>query len=53
MKRMANRVSLDKVDGVEIISLANNTVDFLSTIERKEVHQVRECARAGSCMEKN
>ena len=40
---MGNRaVTLKEVDGVEIISLADNTVDFLSTIERKEVHQVRE-----------
>ena len=39
---MASRVAFNEVDGVEIISLADNTVDFLSTIERKEVHQVRE-----------
>ncbi len=40
---MGNRVvTLKEVDGVEIISLADNTVEFLSTIERKEVHQVRE-----------
>ena len=39
---MTNRVALNEVDGVEIISLADNTVDFLSTIERKEVHPVRE-----------
>ena len=39
---MASQVALNEVDGVEIISLADNTVDFLSTIERKEVDQVRE-----------
>jgi hypothetical protein len=40
---MANRVALRKVDGVEITSLVDNTVDFLSTVEReKEVHQVRK-----------
>ena len=42
---MTNRVALNEVDGVEITSLADNTVDFLSTIERKEVHQVREWIR--------
>ena len=42
IEKMASRVALNEVDGVEIISLADNTVDFLSTIERKEVHQVRE-----------
>jgi hypothetical protein len=41
---MASRVSLNEVDGVEIISLTDNTTDFLSTIE-KEVHQVREVRR--------
>ena len=39
---MVNQVALKEVDGVEIISLADNTVDFQSTIERKEVHRVRE-----------
>ena len=39
---MANQAALDEVDGVEIISLADNAVDFLSTIERNGVHQVRE-----------
>lgn len=34
--------TFNEVDSVEIVSLADNTVDFLSTIERKEVHQVRE-----------
>jgi 7,8-dihydropterin-6-yl-methyl-4-(beta-D-ribofuranosyl)aminobenzene 5'-phosphate synthase len=39
---MTSQVSLNEVDGVEIISLADNTVDFLSTIKRREVHPVRE-----------
>jgi len=39
---MTSRVALKEVDGVEIISLADNTVDFLSTIKKKGVHQVRE-----------
>lgn len=38
---MTSRVALNVVDGVEIISLADNTVDFSSTIKRKEVKQVR------------
>jgi len=33
---------LREVDGVEIISLIDNSVDFLSTIEREEAQQVRE-----------
>jgi 7,8-dihydropterin-6-yl-methyl-4-(beta-D-ribofuranosyl)aminobenzene 5'-phosphate synthase len=33
---------LKEVDSVEIISLVDNCVDFLSTIERKEVYQVRK-----------
>ncbi len=40
--KSGSRVALKEVDDVEIISLADNTVDFLSTIERKEVHQIRE-----------
>lgn len=35
-------MALNEVDGVEIISLADNAVDFISTIEKKEVHPVRE-----------
>ena len=42
IEKMTNRVTPNEVDGVEIISLADNTVDFLSTFERKEVYQVRE-----------
>ena len=39
---MPGQVTLNEVDDVEIISLADNTVDFLSTIEKEEVHEVRE-----------
>jgi 7,8-dihydropterin-6-yl-methyl-4-(beta-D-ribofuranosyl)aminobenzene 5'-phosphate synthase len=35
-------VQLKEVDGAELISLMDNSVDFLSTIERKEVQQVRK-----------
>lgn len=35
-------VPLREVDGVEIISLIDNSVDFLSTIEREEAQQVRK-----------
>ncbi len=45
---MTSRVALNEVDGVEIISLADNTVDFLSTFEKKEVQQVREWIK--NCM---
>jgi 7,8-dihydropterin-6-yl-methyl-4-(beta-D-ribofuranosyl)aminobenzene 5'-phosphate synthase len=36
---------LKEVDHVELISLMDNSVDFLSTTERKEVKQVREWVR--------
>ncbi len=39
---MTSQAALNEVDGVEITSLADNTVDFISTIEKKEVQQVRE-----------
>lgn len=39
---MTGPVALNEVDGVEIISLVDNTLDFLSTTERKEVLTVRE-----------
>jgi len=39
---MASQITLKEVDGVEITSLADNTVDFLSSIVKKEVKQVRE-----------
>jgi 7,8-dihydropterin-6-yl-methyl-4-(beta-D-ribofuranosyl)aminobenzene 5'-phosphate synthase len=35
-------ITLREVGGVEIISLVDNSVDFLSTIEKEEVQQVRE-----------
>jgi len=35
-------VQLKEVDGVEMISLIDNSVDFLSTIERKEAQQARK-----------
>lgn len=39
---MTSRVALNEVDGVEIISLADNTVDFSSTIKKEEAKRVRE-----------
>ncbi|MGQ9543658.1 MAG: MBL fold metallo-hydrolase [Candidatus Bathyarchaeia archaeon] len=36
---------LREVEGAEIISLTDNSVDFLSTIEREEVQNVREWIR--------
>jgi 7,8-dihydropterin-6-yl-methyl-4-(beta-D-ribofuranosyl)aminobenzene 5'-phosphate synthase len=38
-------VPLKEADRVEIISLVDNSVDFLSTIEKDEVKQVREWAK--------
>jgi 7,8-dihydropterin-6-yl-methyl-4-(beta-D-ribofuranosyl)aminobenzene 5'-phosphate synthase len=35
-------VELKEVDGAEIISLMDNSIDFLSTIRKKEVQQVRK-----------
>ena len=35
-------VQLREVDGAELISLIDNSVDFLSTIEREEAQQVRK-----------
>lgn len=35
-------VQLKEVDGLEMISLMDNSIDFLSTIEREEVQQVRK-----------
>lgn len=37
-----NNVSLREVDGVEIVSLVDNSVDFASSIERGDVEQVRK-----------
>lgn len=42
IEKMTSRVTLNEVDCIEIISLADNNVDFSSTIEKKEVHKVRE-----------
>ena len=39
---MASQIALKEVDGVEITSLADNTVDLLSTIMKKEANPVRE-----------
>lgn len=39
---MASQITLKEVDGVEITSLADNTVDLLSTIVKREAKQVRE-----------
>jgi len=39
---MTSQTALKEVDGIEMISLADNTVDFLSTIVKKEAKQVRE-----------
>ncbi|MEM3700096.1 MAG: MBL fold metallo-hydrolase [Candidatus Bathyarchaeia archaeon] len=36
------RIALKEVDDVEIISLMDNSLDFLSTIEKTEVRQVRD-----------
>jgi 7,8-dihydropterin-6-yl-methyl-4-(beta-D-ribofuranosyl)aminobenzene 5'-phosphate synthase len=41
-RTFSRAVTLREVDGVEIISLVDNTVDFLSTIEKEGVHQVRK-----------
>ena len=35
--------NLREVDGLEIISLVDNSVDFLSTIERKEAQHQDRC----------
>lgn len=40
--KMDNRIELAEVDGVEIISLIDNTVDFTSLVQKKEVQKVRE-----------
>ncbi len=38
----AKHVELAGVDGVEVLSLVDNTVDFLSTTDRKEVQSFRQ-----------
>jgi 7,8-dihydropterin-6-yl-methyl-4-(beta-D-ribofuranosyl)aminobenzene 5'-phosphate synthase len=40
-----SRVALKEVDGVEIISLMDNSIDVLSTIKKDEVRQVRDWIR--------
>lgn len=42
---MARPVAPNEVDGVEIISLVDDTLDFQSVIERKDVHRVRDWAK--------
>ncbi|MFW6111215.1 MAG: MBL fold metallo-hydrolase [Thermoproteota archaeon] len=44
-KKIESRPPLKAVDKVEIIILSDNNVDFLSTIEQKEVRQVRDWIR--------
>jgi len=39
---LVGRVKIEEVDGLEIISLVDNSVDFLSTIDRKEVQSFRQ-----------
>jgi len=39
---MISQIALKEVEGVEITSLADNAVDFLSTIVKKEARSVRE-----------
>ena len=43
--KFGQTITLREVDGAEIISLVDNSVDFLSTIEKEEVQQVREWVR--------
>jgi 7,8-dihydropterin-6-yl-methyl-4-(beta-D-ribofuranosyl)aminobenzene 5'-phosphate synthase len=38
----AKKVELREVDGAEIISLMDNSIDFISTVHRREVQQVRK-----------
>lgn len=44
-KTITQPFKLREVEGAEIISLTDNSVDFLSTIEREEVQNVREWIR--------
>ncbi|MCW3996053.1 MAG: MBL fold metallo-hydrolase [Candidatus Bathyarchaeota archaeon] len=39
---LIGKVNVQEVDGLEIISLVDNSVDFLSTIDRKDVQSFRE-----------
>jgi hypothetical protein len=36
------QLNVSEVDGLEIISLVDNSVDFLSTVNRKEVQSFRQ-----------
>jgi 7,8-dihydropterin-6-yl-methyl-4-(beta-D-ribofuranosyl)aminobenzene 5'-phosphate synthase len=47
---MDRRVSLKEVDDVEVISLIDNTVDFTSTVQKKEVQKVREWTKKHSSL---
>lgn len=38
----SNNITLREVDSVEIVSLVDNSVDFTSSIERRDVEQVRK-----------
>jgi 7,8-dihydropterin-6-yl-methyl-4-(beta-D-ribofuranosyl)aminobenzene 5'-phosphate synthase len=42
---------LKRVDGVEILSLVDNSVDFLSTIDKKEVQSFRQWTKVRHCKE--
>ncbi len=41
-KKEVEQIKLREVDGVEIISVMDNSVDFLSWTDKKEVHQCRQ-----------
>ncbi len=41
-KEMVSQVPLKEVDGLEIISLIDTSVDFASTVQREEISNVRE-----------
>jgi 7,8-dihydropterin-6-yl-methyl-4-(beta-D-ribofuranosyl)aminobenzene 5'-phosphate synthase len=43
---MSSRISLEEVDSAEVISLMDDTLDFSSTIQRREVSKVREWTRS-------
>lgn len=42
---MEDKIALREVDGVEIVSLADDTADFASTVKRREVQRAREWTR--------
>jgi hypothetical protein len=39
---LLDRAKIAEVDGIEVISLVDNSADFLSTINRKEVQSFRQ-----------